>query len=364
MRTPLYEKHVELGAKIVDFHGWEMPLHYGSIIEEHLACRQQVVLFDVSHMGEVIVKGPDFEKFVNYIITNNFAKIVPGQIVYSPMCYEHGGVVDDLLAYKFEDKALLVVNAANIKKDYEWILEHSKGFDVEVLNVSDDYLQIAVQGPSAEKLMKRCVNVDVDKLLYYNFVETVMFGEPVILSRTGYTGEDGFEVYASSDAVHLWSRLLEVGKEFGIRPAGLGARDTLRFEAGMPLYGHELSEDITPLEAGLRWTVKFKKGDFIGREALLNQKKEGLKRRLRGFEVEGRRIARGGEKFYSKEGDEIGFVTSGIYSPILKKSLAMGIVNIEYKEGKVVEVDFKGKRVDALVVSLPFVEHKTKRAKT
>ena len=363
-KTPLYEKHVALGGRIVDFLGWALPVQYSGIVEEHLAVRSAAGLFDVSHMGEIEVKGKDALNFINYIVTNDVSRLVPGKIMYSPMCYEHGGVVDDILIYmNNEDNLLLVVNAGNKDKDYQWILDKSKDFDVNVLDVSDSYAQIALQGPKAEGILQKLTDTPLEDLKFYTFDgEVLVDGAKVLLSRTGYTGEDGFELYLSpSDAGHIWDKLLETGKEEGLLPAGLGARDTLRFEASLPLYGQELSEEITPLEAGLGFFVKLNKEDFIGKPSLLEQKEKGLKRKIVGLEMIEKGVPRHGYEVRS-QGKAIGTITSGSFAPYLEKYLALALLDINYTEmGQEVYVNIRGRERLAEVVETPFYKRRYKR---
>ena len=364
-RTPLYDEHIRMKAKMVDFAGWDMPIQYTSIIEETKAVRNSVGVFDVSHMGEIYIEGPQAIEFVNYVITNDFASIKFGDAVYSPMCKEDGGIIDDLIAYKIDsEKALLVVNAANKDKDYEWLKEKAKGFNVSVVDRSDELALIAVQGPKAEELLQKMADIMLSEIGFYQFKNGRIRGIKAQISRTGYTGEDGFELLVEADAaVPLWRSILEYGEEFGIKPAGLGARDLLRLEASYLLYGNDMDETTNPIEAGLSWTVKFDKGDFIGKEALLKVKEEKPKRKLVGMILEGRNIARHGYKIF-KDGEEIGFITSGGYSPTLEKSIALGYVKVPYnKKGTELEVEVRKKTVKAEVVKLPFYRGSVKSRK-
>ncbi|MGC8636742.1 MAG: glycine cleavage system aminomethyltransferase GcvT [Athalassotoga sp.] len=353
-KTPLWSEHKRLGAKMVEFGGWEMPLQYTSIIEEHKTVRESAGIFDVSHMGEILVEGPDTLRFVDKLITNSVSKLKNGEICYSPMCYENATIVDDLLAYRFsENKILLVVNASNTDKDYEWIISQKHGYNVDVKNLSKDYAQIAFQGPKAEQILKKISGVDLSRISFYTFTLGQINGINCIVSRTGYTGEDGFEMYFQPDAaVALWRKLIEIGgKE--VKPCGLGSRDTLRFEATYMLYGNDIDDTTTPLEAGLGWTVDFTKPTFNGKEVLLRQKENGVSKRLRGFEIDGG-IARHGYEIFDGE-KKIGHITSGTKSPTLNKSLALGYVETQYsKIGSEVLVDVHGKKVRATVVKTPF----------
>ncbi|MEO0142417.1 MAG: glycine cleavage system aminomethyltransferase GcvT, partial [candidate division WOR-3 bacterium] len=308
-----------------------MPIQFEGIIPEHETVRNGVGVFDVSHMGEIEITGPGRTEFVNYLTTNDVSKLQLNQVQYSTMLYPDGGIVDDLLVYNLKDRILLVVNAANTEKDFTWILENKK-FDVRVENLSDEIGQLAVQGPKSEMVMQKILDFNLAELKYYWAVETEIKGINVLLSRTGYTGEDGFEVYMNRrDAERIWNIIFEAGQEFGIKPIGLGARDTLRFEMRYCLYGNDIDQTTNPLEAGLGWIVKLDKGDFIGREALLKIKEKGLKRRLVGFEAIGRGIPRPHQKIFDAE-KETGFVTSGTFSPSLKKGIGMGYVAISSSE--------------------------------
>ncbi|ABB13918.1 glycine cleavage system aminomethyltransferase GcvT [Carboxydothermus hydrogenoformans] len=350
-RTPLYEEHIKLGAKMVPFGGWEMPVQYTGILEEHMAVRTDVGMFDVSHMGEIEITGKQAERFVNYLITNDVSRLNSGDVIYTTMCYPDGGTVDDLLAYKYStERYLLVVNAANKDKDLAHILQY-RWDDVTVTDLSDETAEIALQGPRAQEILQKLTAFDLNQIKYFGFAEIEVAGVPCLVSRTGYTGEDGFEIYfAPNLATKIWNELLNLG----VKPAGLGARDTLRFEACLPLYGHELSAEITPLEAGLGWAVKFNKEDFIGKEALLAQKNAGLKRKIVGLEMIGAGIPRQGyEIVFNQRG--VGFVTSGTFAPFLKKNLAMAMVDLEAAEiGTEVDVIIRGKGVRARVISRPF----------
>ena len=353
--TPLYEKYIELGAKIVPFAGYLMPIQYSGIIAEHMAVRKAAGIFDVSHMGEAIIEGTDALKNINYLLTNDYTDLKDNRIRYSLLCYEDGGVVDDLLVYRYnENKYLLVLNASNCDKDIAYIKEHLFG-DVKLTNISEETSEIALQGPSSVAIIEKITD-DVNLLpkRYYSFTENVgILGKPCLISRTGYTGEDGFEIYCSNaDAVAIFDGLLEAGKDFGILPAGLGARDTLRLEASMPLYGHELSENITPYEASLGFAVKMAKDDFLGK-AELEKKMEPEKIRV-GLKIIGRGIAREGSPV-KVDDKEIGFVTSGTFLPYLDGAYAMAIINRNYSSvGTVVGLDVRGRIVDAEVVPLPF----------
>lgn len=363
-KTPLYEKHVELKGKVIDFGGWALPVEYSGIIPEHAAVRNKAGLFDVSHMGEITVKGEDAEKYLQMIVTNDISVLNDNQIAYTPMCYPDGGVVDDLLVYKYSSTDyLLVVNASNTQKDFEWLLSQSFG-NVEIKNVSDEYAQLALQGPEAQTILQKLSKVDLNLIEFYHFLGDVNVGEfKTIVSRTGYTGEDGFELYFKAEhGPKMWDLILETGKEYGLVPAGLGARDTLRFEAALPLYGQEIDKDITPLEAGLGFFVKLNKEDFIGKEALAKQKSEGLKRKVIGFEMVDRGIPRSHYEVFA-EGKKIGYVTTGSFSPTLKKNIGLALIEVEYaKEGTEIEISVRNKNLKAKVIKKPFYTKKYKKS--
>ena len=323
-RTCLYEKHVALSALISPFGGFEMPIQYAGITPEHMAVREKVGVFDVSHMGEVTVKGKDAERYVQHIFTNDIAGAPVGKIYYGMMCYENGGTVDDLLVYKMgENDFFLVINAANIDKDWAWMQENAKGFDIDLQNRSDFYGQIAVQGPDAEKTVEEVLGLPCKELVFYT-VKTI--GD-VIVSRTGYTGEDGFEVYASHEYIQqCWDKLIAAG----VQPCGLGCRDTLRFEVGLPLYGDELSADITPIMAGLGIFVKLDKPEFIGKEALAKQKAEGPAKKIVGIELADKAIPRHGYPVLNMAGETIGEVTTGYHTLSTDKSVCMALIDAQY----------------------------------
>lgn len=323
-RTCLYEKHVALGALISPFGGFEMPIQYAGITPEHMAVREKVGVFDVSHMGEVTFKGKDAERYVQHIFTNDIAGAPAGKIYYGMMCYENGGTVDDLLVYKMgENDFFLVINAANIDKDWAWMQENAKGFDIDLQNRSDFYGQIAVQGPDAEKTVEQVLGLKCSELTFYT-VKTI--GD-VIVSRTGYTGEDGFEIYASHAYIQeCWDKLIAAG----VQPCGLGCRDTLRFEVGLPLYGDELSEEITPIMAGLGIFVKLDKQEFIGKEALAKQKAEGPARKIVGIELADKAIPRHGYPVLNMQGETIGEVTTGYHTLSTDKSVCMALIDSQY----------------------------------
>jgi len=365
-RTPLNSAHRRLGGRMVEFGGWDMPVQYpAGTMTEHLRTRTHAGLFDVSHMGEIDVRGRDAIPFVNRITSNDVTKLIDGQAQYSALTTPEGTVIDDLLVYRFaEDHLLLVVNAGTTDKDWDWIKSHHGGENVELQDVSADYCQIAIQGPAALSILQTLTAVPLNEIKYYHFREGEVDGVAAIVSRTGYTGEDGFEVYAAADqAEQIWNRLLEAGNfgdDDGVLPCGLAARNTLRLEAGMCLYGHEIDETTTLLEANLGWICKLNKGEFIGRDRLAKQKEEGIKRKLVGFEVTDRGIARDGQDVFIG-GQRVGQVTSGSPAPFLKKNIGMAYVPVESaKEGSAIEIDVRGRLVGARVVPLPFY----KRPKT
>lgn len=356
-RTPLNDIHKTLGAKMVDFAGFEMPVQYSGIIEEHLAVRKSVGVFDVSHMGEFEVRGRDALAFLQYVTINDAAKLIEGKAQYTAMCYENGGIVDDLLLYHLGDRYLLVVNASNIQKDFEWLMSHRFG-DVQLTDVSDRTALLAVQGPRSLATLQKLTSVDLSKIEYYHSTRGTVSGVPMIISRTGYTGELGFELYMEAEPLaceKVWNALFEAGKEFGIVPVGLGARDTLRLEKGFCLYGNDIDQTTLPLEAGLGWITKLDKGDFIGKQALLNARSSGLKRRLVGLTLPDKVIARHGYPL-TVGGKSVGHVTSGTFSPILQRGIAMGYVETAYAAvGSTVDVQVRGKGSPATIVKTPFV---------
>lgn len=362
-RTPLYEAHKQLGARLVEFGGWEMPVQYTSILEEHRAVRQRAGLFDVSHMGEFRVEGPSALDFLQGLVPNDVSRLVDNQALYSQICRPDGGTLDDLIIYRRgEGTYMVVVNAGTMEKDWAWFAARAQGRDgVTLTNISDATALIALQGPLASQILQPLTDTPLSEIAYYHFRPGSVAGSECIISRTGYTGEDGFELYGAPDhAVALWNTLLEAGKPHGLLPAGLGARDTLRLEAGYCLYDHELTEAITPLEAGLGWTIKLNKGgDFIGREALAREKQEGLRRKLVGIEPRERGVPRAGYSIL-RDGQHIGTVTSGTMSPTLERPVALGYVPpADAAPGTEVTIDIRGKAVPAVIVPLPFY----KRAK-
>lgn len=345
---------------MVEYAGWLLPIQYKGLVPEHEAVRNAVGLFDVSHMGEITVKGKDALKFVDYLMTNDITSIVDNQVIYTFMCYPDGGVVDDLLVYRIkEDDFYLVVNASNSDRDFEWILKQKGDFDVVLENISDTVGEVAIQGPLAEKTLQKLTDTDLSKIEFFHLQRDVnIAGVNCMVSRTGYTGEDGFEVYTDNEGiVKVWNAILEAGEENGILPTGLGCRDTLRFEASLPLYGHEMSEEITPLEAGFKYFVKLDKaGDAIGKEALNKQWSEGLKRKLAGFEMLERGIPREGYEIF-KDGEKIGHVTTGYMSPTLKKNIGNALIKTEYTElGTEVDIMIRNKPVKAKIISKKFLK--------
>jgi len=360
-RTPLYEQHLALGARLVEFGGWEMPVQYSSILEEHRAVRTRAGLFDVSHMGEFKVEGKDALAFLQYLVPNDVARLAINQALYTQLCLPDGGTIDDLIIYHLAgDRYMLVVNAANIDKDFAWVEKQARNFDVQVTNQSDANALLALQGPEAQAILQPLTGVDLSGIRYYHCAQGRVNDINCIISRTGYTGEDGFELYCDpAHAIKLWNDLLAAGKERGLLPAGLGARDTLRLEAGYCLYDHELNEQTNPLEARLGWTVKLDKGDFIGRNALVKVKGEGPKRKLIGIEMIERGVSRGGYAVY--ENDQlIGALTSGAPSPTLNKNIGMGYVEAAYAiVDTTVLIDIRGKRTAARIVALPFYKRQT-----
>lgn len=357
-RTPIYEEHLKLNARMVPFGGWEMPVQYTSILEEHHNTRNHVGLFDVSHMGEIHISGPDATPFLQRIVTQNVEAATSGSHVqYSLLLNEMGGVIDDILIYKFSSTDyLLCVNASNIEKDFNWIQKQRKNEMVTVENRSDHYVQLAIQGPKATPLLQELTKVSLSDIMYYRFAQGLVLSIETIISRTGYTGEDGFEIYLPSEkGAFVFQKLLEHGKKFNLLPCGLGARDTLRIEMRYPLYGHELNESISPLEADLEWVVKWKKGNFIGRQALLNQKENGLKRKLVGFELSNG-IPRQDYDIYSFQKKLIGKVTSGTLSPTLKKGIGIGFVHPEQTHiGNEINVMIRSNLQAGKIVKTPFV---------
>lgn len=356
-KTPLFASHQKYGGKIVEFGGWLLPVQYSGIIEEHAAVRTKAGLFDVSHMGEIWVEGREALAFLQNLVTNDLAGMKNGQIRYSPMCYEDGGTVDDLLIYRYGETCyLVVVNAANIDKDREWMIKNMAGFEAVLTDKSDETAQLALQGPLSTAILSKLTGEAVADIAFYHFIDDVaVAGKKTMVSRTGYTGEDGYEIYcAPEDVTHLWESIMEAGREEGLLPAGLGCRDTLRFESCLPLYGHELSAGISPLAAGLGRFVKLDKASFIGREALVRQKEAGLPLKVMGVEVTGRGIARAGYPIKA-DGRVIGTVTTGSPAPTLGKNMALALVDAAYAEiGREIAVEVRGNEIAAVIVAKPF----------
>lgn len=354
MRTPFYDIHKSLGAKIVNFHGWEMPLQYSGIVDEHINVRTNVGLFDVSHMGRFEIRGPQSLLCLQEIITNDLEKITNQQAIYSPICYEDGGIVDDVIVYRLaEDHFVVVVNASNRQKDFDWISNHSKSAQIE--DISDETALLAVQGPRACDLLEKLVKIELQSVRPFHLVSVNLGGIACMLSRTGYTGEDGFEMFFDSSRIEIWDKLMQYTELFGVKPAGLGARDTLRLEAGLMLYGNDMDENTTPLEVPLKWTISFdKKQEFIGKKALVNSHPS---RKLVGFEVLEKRIARQGNKVFVS-GMEVGFVTSGNFSPTIKRSIGLCFVPVNVLPDQLVEIKIGEKNYKAKLSSTRFYKRR------
>lgn len=353
--------HKQLNAKMVEFAGYEMPIQYPKgIIAEHLIVRNKVGVFDVSHMGEFEIRGKQALEFVQYISINDASKLKVGQAQYSAMAYPDGGLVDDMLVYNLGDYYMLVVNGANIDKDWEWVNKNKSQFEVELINASDDINLLAVQGPDSLKTLQKLTDKDMSQIEYYHFTIGKMSGIDAIISRTGYTGELGFEIYFRGDeqvATQMWNAIFQAGKEFGIEPVGLGARDTLRLEKGYCLYGNDIDQTTNPIEAGLGWITKLNKDNFIGKDAIARVKEQGPSRKLVGFISDADKfIPRHHYEIFSKEGIKIGFVTSGNISPVLNKPIGMGYVDINFaKPDTEIEIEARGRKFPAKVVKFPFV---------
>ncbi|MBD3225525.1 MAG: glycine cleavage system aminomethyltransferase GcvT [Caldithrix sp.] len=354
-KTVLHDIHTQLGGRMVDFAGYHMPVQYSGMRAEHMRVRNTVGIFDVSHMGEIEISGPKAIDMVQKITVNDAASLAVGQAQYTAMCYENGGIVDDHLVYRFKDKFLLVVNAANKDKDLQWILKN-KIHGCQVTDISDQITQLAVQGKDAEKTLQKLTEVDLNKIPFYWFTEGTLAGASMIISRTGYTGEPGFELYfENQNAEPVWKKIMEAGKEFDIEPIGLGARDTLRLEKKMCLYGNDIDETTNPLEARLKWIVKFDKGDFIGRDALLKIREEGINRSLIAFKMQEKGFPRQGYKIV-KDGQEIGTVTSGTVSPVINQGIGMGYVAKGFgKSGTIVQIQIRKQMTSAEIVKPPIV---------
>ncbi len=357
-KTKFHQVHKNLGAKLVEFAGYEMPVQYSSIIAEHKAVRNSIGVFDVSHMGEIFISGDDALKFIQHITVNDAANLFPGRVQYSAMCYDNGGIVDDLLVYKISaNKFMLVVNASNIEKDFNWMNENNE-FGVTIENKSDEYSLLAIQGPKSKEVLQKICDKELD-LEYYHFFNAKIAEKEMIISRTGYTGELGYEIYfkgTEEEAEKIWNNIFEAGKEFNIQPVGLGARDTLRLEMGFCLYGNDIDQNTNPLEAGLGWITKLKKEEFIGRDILLKIKEEGLKRKLVPLVSDEKAFPRHGYDL-TVNGEKVGAITSGTVSPILDKPIALGYVNTNFVQQNA-EINFfiRGKEIPAAIVKLPFVQ--------
>jgi len=355
-KTRLFECQKSLGGKMIEFFGWNMPVEFKGIIDEHMAVRKKAGLFDVSHMGEISVKGPEALEFLQYLTPNDVSRLFPIKAQYTAFTTSKGAFVDDLLIYCLgENDYLLVVNAANTEKDYEWILSHISEFNVRIENESDHYTQMALQGPKALEILQPLTELRLDEMKMFGASWGSIAGEKVLISRTGYTGEDGFEIYTLSlKPERIYNLIFKSGKPFGLLPIGLGARDTLRLEAALMLYGNDIDDTTTALEAGLGWLVKFKKGDFLGSKALLKQKKNGIKKKIVGFEITGRGIARSHYPVHIR-GEKLSEVTSGTFSPYLKKSIGLTYLPIEFTEvGTEIAIDIRGKLITAKIIPLPF----------
>jgi len=366
-RTALYDRHVALGARIIPFAGWEMPVQYAGILAEHRAVRTSAGLFDLGHMGQVRILGPDALAFLQYTTTNDISRLEPGEALYSLLSNEEGGVVDDLIVYRNpegEEGYTIVVNAANTAKDVAWweaVLERRGDMHVELHDISPEVGMIAIQGPKAVTITKRVASVPVEEIPYFTWRDGEIAGVAAKIARTGYTGEDGFEFYAGNEQIgRIWDALLEAGESDGLVPAGLGARDTLRLEARMPLYGQELGDDISPYETGLGWAVSLDKGDFIGRERMMTVKEQGAPRRVVGFKMTGRSGAPRTHYPVVVDGEEVGEVTSGAFSPTLEENIGLALIKRSAAGiGKPLQVIVRGKPVDALQVKTPFYKRST-----
>lgn len=356
-KTALYDVHVAARGKIVPFAGYLMPIQYAGIVAEHRRVRTTVGVFDVSHMGEFFFEGPDAEKFLNLITINDVSKLEIGQVQYSAFCYPDGGIVDDLLVYRFVDHFMMVVNAANLVKDRNWVLEHLPASGVRFADRSDEFSLLAIQGPQSRALLQKITPVNLENLAYYHVTEGEVADVPAVIARTGYTGELGYEVMvANAYAVRLWEAIFAAGKPFQVEPIGLGARDTLRLEMKYCLYGNDIDQNTNPLEAGLGWITKLNKGDFIGREAILKVKEQGVKRKLIGFTVQGKGIPRHGSPILHK-GEAVGSTTSGNYSPMLDCGIGLGYVPMQWSDiGTELELDLRGRILPIRIVKTPFYQ--------
>lgn len=363
-RTQLYQVYKQT-AKLTDFAGFEMPLYYKGIIPEHLAVRNSVGVFDISHMGRTIVTGSDSERFLNYVITNDVSKLLPNAAQYSVMCTEKGGIIDDFVVYRMEpEKFLVVFNAGNRTKDYNWLIRHTEGLNVKIEDVSNNVAMLAVQGPNATRVLQKISSEDLNRIERFKCGNALLADTQVFLARTGYTGEDGFEVFVwnaplsnPGSASDAWNAVLEAGKSLGIEPCGLGARDTLRLEAGLCLYGNDIDESTTPIEAGLGFVMKLQKGDFVGKASLQKQKDEGVKRKRVGVVLVEQGIPRPDFEIYSNEGEKIGALTSGTFSPLLKRGIGMGYVETsQAQDGMAVNVGIRNRRAKAKIASFPLYD--------
>jgi len=359
-RIPLHSTHLKLGAKMIEFAGYLMPVQYSSVIEEHINVRENAGLFDISHMGEVLIEGPDAKSFLQYLFTNDLNLLYNGKSQYGCLCYENGTTIEDSFYYQHsETKYRLIINAANRDKDMDWLNSHAKAFNIRIKDMSNLRGRLALQGPKSFEVLEPLLAVNIKDLQRFHFMETTLLGAEVFIAQTGYTGEFGYEIsFEVVDAKKIWDAIMESGKSFGILPIGLGARDTLRLEACYSLYGHELTDKITPVEAGIGFCVKPKEGiEFIGKDVLLDQKTKGTQKKIVGFEMIDRGIGREGYKVFSPEGIEIGYVTSGTYSPSLKKSVGLVILRNEFSAiGTEIEIEIRGKKTKAKIVNTPFYD--------
>lgn len=367
-RTPFYERHRALGARMVEFGGWEMPVQYSGIMHEHHAVRNGAGLFDISHMGRFVVKGSDAERYLDYLVTADIASLEPGAATYGLLCHPHGGIVDDVFVYRIlPDQFMVVVNAANRAKDWEWFQRHTAGFQVSVEDYSERWPMLALQGPAAEALLapaNSMPDTDLTTLPFHHLEVFRIMEHDMFIARTGYTGEDGFEIFPwnPDHATALWDVLLNLGAPGSVVPCGLGARDSLRFEPCLALYGHEIADDINPYEARLGWVVKLDKGDFIGRDALLQIQQAGPARKLAGFEMVGKGIARADYPIHTLEGEPVGHVTTGMHAPTLGKPFGIGLVSTALsKPGTEFDVMIRNRAVRARVVKMPFYKPQYKK---
>ena len=360
-RTPLYERHIQAGARMTEYAGWQMPIMYTSLTDEHHAVRNKAGLFDVSHMGEIFIQGPQAEEYINRIFSNDVADIQDGAIIYGFLLYPDGGVVDDLLVYKVsDDYFIFVVNAANTDKDYEWMMKYAGEYDVIVDNNSDAIGQVAIQGPMAEKILQALVPIDLTDIMPFHFVDDIPLANTrALISRTGYTGEDGFEIYTPAEDIQkVWDALIEEGGE-NLQPAGLGCRDTLRFEASMPLYGNEIGEEVSPLKAGLGYFISKTRDNYIGAQAVKEMRNQGIEQHLIGLEIIGKGIARTGYPVYDEDENEIGVITTGYMSPTLGKAIANARVSLsERSPGQKVSIGVRNKRIPAMIVDRNYLKNK------